>query len=73
MTIMGAQDDEFPMNWGRIPSLFTQRRRRGILRRSDAGSCLERPPRGERMPSEAIYAAWEGLHVVVVHKDRGRE
>jgi len=28
MTIMGAQDDEFPMNWGRIPSLFTQRRRK---------------------------------------------
>src|SRR5919112_916718 len=33
---------------------------RGILRSSLAESCLERSSRGERMPSEAIPAAWQG-------------
>jgi hypothetical protein len=33
---------------------------RGFLRSSDAGSCIERPPRAPRMASESTYAAWEG-------------
>ena len=40
MTIMGAQDDEFPMNWGRIPSLFTQRRRKRNSRKFKVASTL---------------------------------
>jgi hypothetical protein len=34
-----------------------------------ARSCIDRPPSGQRMPSEAIPAAWGALHVVVVNKD----
>ena len=44
----------------RLEALFTEVRGRGILRTSIAESCIERPPRGESMPSEATHAAWEG-------------
>src|SRR5829696_2396546 len=40
--------------------LFTEVPRRGILRSSLAGSCIERPPRVARMAPEAHHAAWEG-------------
>jgi hypothetical protein len=33
---------------------------RGILRSSLAGSCIERPLGGERIPSDATHAAWVG-------------
>jgi hypothetical protein len=31
---------------------------RGILRSPFAGSCIDRPPRGVRMTSKALHAAW---------------
>jgi hypothetical protein len=33
-------------------------RGRGILRSPFAGSCIDRPPRGVRMASKALHAAW---------------
>src|SRR5829696_9267789 len=52
--------------------LFTQPRRRKILRSSDAGSCIDRPLRAARMASEARHAAWRRSTVVVLDKDSGR-
>src|SRR5215217_975405 len=50
-----------PCSPGSVPvGTFQTVSGRGILRSSFAGSCIECPPRGERMPSEATHAAWEG-------------
>src|SRR5215212_8902694 len=38
--------------------LFTRRLRRGILRNSFAGSCIDRSPRSVRMASKALHASW---------------
>jgi hypothetical protein len=38
--------------------LFTDLPRRGILRTSGAGSCIDRPPRGVRMASKTLHASW---------------
>ena len=38
--------------------LFTRVRGSGILRSPFAGSCIDRPPRGVRMASKALHAAW---------------
>jgi hypothetical protein len=42
----------------RRKGLFTESRRRGILRSSDSGSCIDPPPRAPRMASKALHAAW---------------
>src|SRR5215204_1575585 len=41
-------------------SYFPDSLGRRILRSSFAEECIERPPRGGRIPSEATPAAWEG-------------
>src|SRR5215208_2923117 len=40
--------------------LFTQRRRRGILRSSFAGSCIVPVPEAPQSLSKALRVAWEG-------------
>jgi len=52
--------------------LFTGVRGIVILRSSDAGSCIDRPPRGLRMASKALQAAWRSLHLVVLDGYAGR-
>src|SRR5918994_2017670 len=44
--------------WPSFSSLFTGLRGRGILRSSDARSCIDPPLRGARMASKAFHAAW---------------
>jgi len=46
-------------------ALFTEVPRSGILRSPFAGSCIDRPPRGVRMASKALHAAWRSTLVVV--------
>jgi hypothetical protein len=47
--------------------LFNQPRRSGILRSPFAGSCIDRPPRGLRMASKALHAAWRwSTHLVLL-------
>jgi hypothetical protein len=49
-------------------SLFTGVRGIGILRSSDAVSCMDRPPKAVRMASLVPRATGVGVYVVV-HKD----
>ena len=45
------------MFWPSFLSLFTEVRGRGILRSSDARSCIDPPLRGARIASKAFHAA----------------
>ena len=36
----------------------------GILRSSDASSCINRPPAGAERASEGLHAAWHGFHIL---------
>src|SRR5215210_9092240 len=53
------------------PGLFRQFRR-GILRSSDAGSCIDPPSEPRGWPESASTTEAGGLHVVVLDKDAGR-
>jgi hypothetical protein len=52
--------------------LFTEVRGRGILRSSDAGSCINRPPGAAERGSKGLHTACEGLRLVAVHEDAVR-
>src|ERR687897_22673 len=49
--------------------LFTQLPGIGILRSSDAGSCINRPPAAAERASKGLHTACQGPHLVVVHED----
>jgi hypothetical protein len=44
--------------------LFTQVRGRRILRGSDAGSCINPPPRAARMASEGLHHCGQGSNIL---------
>src|SRR5215208_4162928 len=54
-------------------TLFTGVRGIGILRSSDAGSCIEPPLRAARMASGGCHAACEESTVMVLHEDAGSQ
>jgi AI-2 transport protein TqsA len=56
----GGTEPGAPTTDTEIPRVIHQRRGSGILGSSFAGSCIERPPRRERIPSKATPAAGEG-------------
>src|SRR5215212_3717082 len=58
----GGRSIRFKAKSGHYPflALFSGVRGRGILRSSDAGSCIDRPLRGPRMASKVAHGAWWG-------------